>query len=137
MLHRELIQLLIGLSARGVHGGAFGAIEHAELDGAGIGDFAHLAAQGVNFADDLSLGDAADSRVAAHLRHGVGVHGQEGGAQAHPRRRQRRLYPGMPGANDDHVEIVRQAWHGEKALENRLSRFFSNISEGSHSQKSP
>ena len=51
----------------------------------------HRAAQGVDLADDLALGDATDRRVAAHLADGVAVHRQQGGAQAHPRRRQRRL----------------------------------------------
>ena len=74
---------------------------------AGVDDLAHLAAEGVDLADDLALGDAADGRVAAHLRDGVGVHGQQRGAQTQPSRGQGRLDAGMTGADDNHVEIVR------------------------------
>ncbi len=85
MLHGELVKFLVGLGAGRVHGRALGAIEHAKLDSRCIDDFAHLAAEGVNFPNDLSLGDAADGRVAAHLRHRVGIHGKQGGTQPQPR----------------------------------------------------
>ena len=88
-----------------MHGRPLGAVEHAELNAAGVDAPAHLAAQGVDLADDLPLGDAADGRVAAHLRHGVGVHGQQGGAQAQPRRGQGGLNAGVAGADDNHVEV--------------------------------
>ena len=79
---------------------------------AGVDDLAHLAAQGVDLADDLPLGDAADGRVAAHLGDGVGVHGQEHSAQAHAGGRQGGLDAGMAGPDDDHIEIVSQFTHG-------------------------
>ncbi len=71
----------------------------------GVDDLAHFAAERVDLADDLPLGNAADGRVAAHLRNGVGIHGQERSAQPEPSRRQGRLDPGMAGADDDHVEV--------------------------------
>jgi hypothetical protein len=75
VFHGELVELLVGLSAGRVHGRALGPVEHAELDGAGVDPFTHFAPEGVDLADDLPLGDAADGRVAAHLGDGVGVHG--------------------------------------------------------------
>ena len=60
-----------------MHGRALGAVEHAELDAGGVDDLAHLAAEGVDLADDLPLGDAADGRVAAHLGDGVGIHREQ------------------------------------------------------------
>src|SRR5260370_11404714 len=112
MLHRELVELLVCLGARRVHRRALRLVEHAELDSAGVDALAHLAAEGIDLADNLSLGDAADGRVAAHLRDGVGAHRQERGAQPHPGGGQRRLDAGMPGADDDHVEIEGERIHG-------------------------
>ena len=107
MFHGELVHFLIRLRARRVHGRSLGAVEHAELDGAGVDHLGHFAAQRVDLADDLSLGDAADGGIATHLRHGIGVHGQQRGAQTEPGRRQSRLGAGVAGADDDHVEIDR------------------------------
>ena len=86
-----------------MHGRALGAVEHAELDAGRVDDLAHLAAEGVDLADDLPLGDAADGRVAAHLADGVGVHRQQGGAQPHARGGQGGLDAGVAGADDDDV----------------------------------
>ena len=66
---------------------------------------AHRAAQGVDLADDLPLGHAADRRVAAHLADRVAVDRQQRGAQAHPRGGQRGFQPGVAGPDDHHIEI--------------------------------
>ena len=73
----------------------------------GVGEHAHHAAERVDLADDLPLGHSADRRIAAHLADGVAVHRQQRGAQAHPRRGQGRLEPGMPRAHHDDIESVR------------------------------
>ena len=101
-----LIGLLVGLGPGAVHGRALAAVEHAELDAGGVDRPAHGAAQGVDLADDLPLGHAADGRIAAHLADRVEVGRQQRGGRAHPRRRHRRLAPGMSAADDDDVEVV-------------------------------
>ena len=111
VLHRKLIEFLVGLGTRRVHRWALGAVEHAKLDGGFVDNFAHLAAQRVDLADDLPLGDAADRRVAAHLGHGVGVHGEESGAHPQPRRGQSRFDAGMAGADNEDVEVVGKLSH--------------------------
>src|SRR5438477_8886112 len=73
-LHRELVELLIALGPRRVHGRALGAVEHPELDAGRVGDTAHCPTEGIDLADDLPLGDAADGRVATHLADGIGVY---------------------------------------------------------------
>ena len=108
VLHRELILLLIRLGPGRMHGRALGPVEHAELNAGGVDDLAHLAAERVDLADDLALGDTADGRVAAHLGDGISAHGQESRAQAHPRRRQRRLHARMAGTDDDDIKIVNE-----------------------------
>src|SRR5205823_8167179 len=81
--------------------------------GTGVDDLAHFAAEGVDFADDLTLGDPADSRIAAHLGDGVGVHRQESGAQAHAGGRQSGFDSGMAGADDKDIKFVDQLGHEE------------------------
>ncbi len=77
----------------------------------GVDRPAHRAAQGVDLADDLPLGDAADGRVAAHLADGVAVGGQQRRLGPHPRSRQRRLGAGVAGADDQHVVFVDRISH--------------------------
>ena len=111
VLERELVQLLVRLGSRRMHRGALRLIQHAELETGDVGDPAHLAAERVDLADDLPLGDAADRGIAAHRADGVGAHREEGGAQAHPRGCQGRFGAGVAGADDDHVVVVGQCRH--------------------------
>jgi len=83
--HLDAIELLVALGARAPDSRAARCIEEAELDADGIGDFAHDAAESVDFADQVTLGNAADGRVAAHLSDQVEVHGDERGLEAHAR----------------------------------------------------
>jgi len=101
-----------------VHRRPLAAIEQAELDGGGVGQEPHRAAEGVDLADDLPLGHAADRRVAGHLADRVGVDRQQGRPEAHPRRRQGRLQAGVTGADDEDVEPIRvvlRDGHGNSA----------------------
>ena len=47
-LHGGLVELAVGLAARAPHGGAFAAVEHAEVDRGLVRDAAHYAAQCVH-----------------------------------------------------------------------------------------
>ena len=71
------IERAIALSARSPHRGALRAIQHAELDRGTIGSAAHDAAQGIDFADDGTLRNAADGRVAGHLANRFEVGGKQ------------------------------------------------------------
>jgi hypothetical protein len=63
-----LVGVLVGLGAGAVHGRSLAAVEHAKLNAGGVDRAAYRAAQGIDFADDLPLGHAADGRIATHLR---------------------------------------------------------------------
>ena len=67
---------------------------------------AHRAAEGIDLADDLTLGHPADRRVAAHLADGIAVDRQQRGAQAHPGRCQGGLEPGVTRTDDDHIIMI-------------------------------
>ena len=99
-----LIGLLVGLGPGAVHGRAFAAVEHAELQAGGVGDTPHRTAQGIDFSSDLSLGDSADRRVAAHLSHGIEVGCQQSHVRAETRGSQRGLRTCVPAA--DHEDVV-------------------------------
>src|ERR1035437_6094868 len=75
LAHPVAIQPLVHLSARRPHRRTARRIQQAELDADRIRHFAHDAAQRVDFTHQVTLGDAADGRVAAHLGNQVQVHG--------------------------------------------------------------
>jgi len=67
------IEGAIALRAGGPDGRTLGPIEHAELDRGQVGDAAHEATEGVDFADHSALGDAADGGIAGKLADGFEV----------------------------------------------------------------
>ena len=75
----------------------------------------HLAAERVDFLDQVSLADAADRRVARHLADVVEVQRDHQGVAAHACGGERRLDAGMARADDDHVEAFRK-WSHDRAL---------------------
>ncbi len=111
-LEPELIGFLVALRARAPHAGALGGVQHAELDAGGVGVDSHLAAERVDLAHHLSLGQSADGWVARHLADGVQVHGQEQRLASHARGSQRRLDAGMARPDDDDVIALGIDEHG-------------------------
>ncbi len=105
-LHLELIKLLVGLGPRAVHRRAFAAIEQPKLNAGGVDRAAHRPAEGIDLTNNLPLGDAADRRIAAHLCNRVAISGQQRRPRPQPRCSQRRLGPGMPGADDEKIVVV-------------------------------
>ncbi len=80
-------------------------VEHAKLYGSAVGDHAHLTAHGVDLAYNLAFSDAADGRVAAHLRNLVHVHRNEASLGPNVGRRRCCLAACMTTADDDDVVI--------------------------------
>ena len=83
MFKSELVVLLVALDARGLDGGPFGCVEEPELDTSHIRGDAHLSAEGIDLANDLSLGLSADGWVTAHLCDGVDIPSQQENVGAH------------------------------------------------------
>ena len=81
--------------------------KQAELDADGVGDFAHDAAERVDLPHQVTLGDAADGRVAGHLRDQVEIHGDHRGPEAHAGAGPGGLAPGVAGADHDDVVACR------------------------------
>ena len=108
---RLLVQRAVGLRARRAHRRTLAGIERAELDAGAIGRARHRAAERVDLLDEVTLADAADRRVAAHLAERLDALRQQQRARAHARRGQRGLGAGVAAADDDDVERFRKA-HG-------------------------
>ncbi len=70
-----------------------------------VGDFAHDAAQRVDFANEVTLGDSADRGIAGHLRDQVKIQREQCGAQAHARTRHGRFAACVAGADDDQIVL--------------------------------
>ena len=80
------------------------------MEGGGIGNQSHLSAQRIDLPDDLSLGNSAHRRVAAHLGKTVQIRREKENGRAHPRRGKRRFAAGVSAANHNHVETVIHTW---------------------------
>ena len=85
-------------------------VEQLELDAGGVDRPAHQPAERIDLADEMALGRAANRRVAGHQRDGLGRQRAERHAAAEPRRGPGRLAPGVPGADDDDVEVGRPSF---------------------------
>ena len=109
LAHLDAVELLVALGAGAPDGGAAGGVEQAELDADSVGHLAHDAAEGVDFADQVALGHAADGGIAAHLGDEVEVHGDEGGFEAHARRGHGGLAAGVSRAHHGNVVLFRKS----------------------------
>ena len=116
--HLQAVLLLVALRARRPHGRTARSVQQAELDADGVGDFAHDAAEGIDFADEVSFGNAADGGIARHLRDEIDVERKERGLQAHARGGHGGFASGMTGADDDNVVSfgeLRQSFNSPRA----------------------
>ena len=106
LLHGGRIELSVRLGARTTHGRSLAAIEHAELDAAGIGDPAHQAIERIDLADQMALAETPDRGIAGHRANGRKSVGQQRRARAHARGRGRGFAAGMPATDDNHIEAL-------------------------------
>src|SRR6266851_6476668 len=108
LAHREPVSLLVALRARRPHRRSTRSIEQAKLDANRVRDLAHDAAEGVDFANEVSLRNTANRRITRHLRNQVDVQCVERGLQSHARRGHRGLASSMAGADNNYVELFRK-----------------------------
>ena len=104
-LDRRAIQRAVGLRPRGAHGRSFRGVEGTKLDARAIDGPGHCATERVDLPRQVTLADAADGRVAAHLperrdlvrdqqRAGTGARGSQAG-----------LRTGVTAS--DHYDVIR------------------------------
>ena len=69
-----------------------------------VGGPRHQSVENVELADQMTLADAADRRIARHLTKIFGSEGQQPDARAAPRRGSSRFTTGMAGTDDQDVK---------------------------------
>ena len=111
MLHLFLIFPAVRLGPEVPDGGAFSLVEHPILDAGAVRTAGHLAAQGVQLPDQMSLAGAADGGIAGHITHCVQVDREAHGPQPHPRGGQGGFYPGVSRADDGDIKCAGQIVH--------------------------
>jgi len=111
LLEGELIGFLIGLCPGRPDGGSFAGVQHVKVDGRAVGYSGHFAAESVNFADEVSLGQSSDGRVAGHLRYGIEVNGEEEGGHPHSGGGEGCFARGMAAADNDDIVLFRIVKH--------------------------
>src|SRR6185295_15924924 len=93
--HNNAVLRLILLCPRRPNGRATPRVQQSKLNSAFIRDQAHDAAECVNLAHQMTLGNSAHCRIARHLRNQIRVHRVQSRTQSHARRLMRRLTTGM------------------------------------------
>src|ERR1019366_7181634 len=104
VLQSELIGFFVALRARSLNRRSLGFIQQPELNSCDVCVDRHLATQRINFADHLTLGLAANCRVATHLSDCIDIAGEEQGRSAHPGGSQGGFDASMPGATNDYIK---------------------------------
>ena len=106
VFHGQAVGRLVALRPGGLDSPAPAPVEKPELNACFVRQDPHQAAEGVDLPDKVPLGQAADGRIAGHLGDRLEMDGHQAGAEAHGARRRRGFAAGMPGPDDDDVEIV-------------------------------
>src|SRR5580700_9642598 len=100
------VELPVRLRARGAHRRTLARVQGAKLDAGAIGAARHGAAERVDLTNQMTLADAADGGVAAHLAQSVDALRQEQRAHSHARRGERSLGACVAAADHDDLEGV-------------------------------
>ena len=109
--HLQAVGLLIALGTRRPDRRTARGVQQAELDAHSIRDLAHNAAQRIDFAHQVTLGDATYGRVARHLCDQVDVEGVKASLQTHARGRHGGFATGMACTNNDDIELLGEGPH--------------------------
>jgi len=78
--HSNAILLLIALRSWRPNRGPAAGIQQPKLNPNGVRDFAHHAAQRIDFTHQVTLRDASHCGIAGHLRNQIQIHGDHCGA---------------------------------------------------------
>src|ERR1700677_293304 len=99
----KLIRLFIALRAWRPNRRSLSRVQHPKLQARHVGGFSHLTADGINFPRQMSLGQAADSRIARHLADRIRIDREKKSRTPHASRRQRSLDAGMTGPDNNDI----------------------------------
>ena len=106
-LHTLGVGGLVALAAGGPDGGAAAQVEGLRLERGKVGIAAHFAAEGIQLADQVAFGEAADRGIAGHARQGIEPRGDERSFDAHPSGGERRLAAGVTAADHNDGKLLK------------------------------
>ena len=110
-LHRAPIEASVGLGARALDCGTLAAIEDAELDAGLVSGASHQPVERVDLANEMSLAEPADRRIAGHFADGGEPLGHERGLGPAPGGGGGRFRSGVSPADHDDVEPSGRLFH--------------------------
>ena len=105
---RLLIEGTIGLGPRRSDRWPLARIQHPKMNAGLIRRPGHHTAQGIDFLDQMSLANSANSGIAAHLPERFNILRQQQGSAPQARGCQRSLRPGMTAPHDNDVKRIRK-----------------------------
>ena len=111
VLHGVPVEFPVCLGAWASNCGAFPAVEHAELDAGGVGNFAHNAIERVDFPDQMAFAEAADGGVARHFADGFQLVGDEKGRGAEARGSGGCFAASVASSDHDHIIHFGVLWN--------------------------
>ena len=103
-LHRCRIKFAVGLGARSAHRRTLAAIEHPELNAAGVSRPAHQAIERIDLTDQMAFAEPADRRIARHRADGSKLMGDKRRSRAHACRCGRGFTAGVAASDHDDIE---------------------------------
>lgn len=108
LAHPNPILLLVALRPWRPHRRSATGIQQSKLNPNGVSHLSHHPTERINLANQMTLRNPADRRIARHLRDEVDIHRDHRRLQSQPRTRPRRLTAGMTGANYDNIILQSQ-----------------------------
>ena len=103
LAHPDAILLFVALCSRRPDSRPAARVQQPKLDSDLVGQLTHDAAKSVDLADEMSLGNTADSGITGHLCDQIEIQRHERCPQPHSRRCDGSLATRVAGANDQHV----------------------------------
>ena len=104
--HLGTIQAAVGLRPGRLHRRPTRPVKQAKLYAGTIDHPSHYPAESVHLAYHMSLGDAADRRIARHLADQIEIEGHKSRARTEARGRRRRLTSGVARTDHDHIKTL-------------------------------
>ena len=91
------IKVSVGLRAQRANGGTLSCVEHPELNARGVDHLRHLTAERIDLADEMTLRNSADRRIAGHLADTLQIaRDHQGGLHPSARPQGRPQFPRAP-----------------------------------------
>jgi hypothetical protein len=103
LLHPCPVKISVSLRPGSSNGGPLLGIKQSKLNARRIDISGHLTTERINFAHQVTLGQAANRWITGHLRHGIQVERKKQSPATHTCHRQRSLTTRVTGANNYHI----------------------------------